>query len=123
VNGESNGERTDIERDVSERMRELWRRSGKARRRKATAKQTGEFELTDREQAKVALRRALDGNNMAAMVAAAKALIEFDRSPDREQVTVEDARARSWMPSSHRSSSTDGGTRRGARCATGSDTS
>jgi hypothetical protein len=74
-------------------MRELWRRSGKARRRKATAKQTGDFELTDREQAKVALRRALDGNNMAAMVAAAKALIEFDRSPDREQVTVEDARA------------------------------
>jgi hypothetical protein len=45
-----------------------------------------------RDQAKVALRRALDGNNMAAMVAAAKALIEFDRSPDRQDVTVEDAR-------------------------------
>jgi hypothetical protein len=53
---------------------------------------TAELELTDREQAKVALRRALDGNNMAAMVAAAKALIEFDRSPERQDVTVNDAR-------------------------------
>src|SRR5262249_47535682 len=42
----------------------------------------------DRDQAKVALQRALDGNNMAAMVAAAKALIEFDRSPERDHVTV-----------------------------------
>lgn len=73
-------------------MRELGRRSGEARQRKAKAKQTGELEQSDREQAKVALRRAPDGNNMAAMVAAAKALIEFDRSPDREHVTVEDAR-------------------------------
>jgi hypothetical protein len=79
-------------------MRELakrgGKRSGEARRRKREQRQAGELEpANDREQAKVALRRALDGNNSAAMVAAAKALIEFDRSPDREHVTVEDARA------------------------------
>jgi hypothetical protein len=39
-----------------------------------------------------ALRRALDGGNMAAMVAAAKALLEFDHSPRERLVTVEDAR-------------------------------
>jgi hypothetical protein len=39
-----------------------------------------------------ALCRALDGNNMAAMVAAAKALLEFDQSPRERPVTVEDAR-------------------------------
>jgi hypothetical protein len=93
VNGEPNGERTEQERDVSERMRELGRRSGEARRRRREKRQAGELELTDRDQAKIALRRALDGNNMAAMVAAAKALIEFDRSPERQVVTVEDARA------------------------------
>ena len=42
---------------------------------------TAELELTDREQAMAALRRALDGGNKAAMVAAAKALIEHDLSP------------------------------------------
>jgi hypothetical protein len=74
-------------------MRELGRRSGEARRRKREQRAAGELELTDREQAKVALRRALDGNNMAAMVAAAKALIEFDRTDPRTGLmSVEDAR-------------------------------
>jgi hypothetical protein len=42
-----------------------------------------------------ALRRALDGKNMAAMVAAAKALLDSDRSdPWATTLTVEDARAR-----------------------------
>jgi hypothetical protein len=100
-NDEPNGDRTDIEREsnervnesVNERMRELGRRSGEARRRKAKAKQTDEREpLTDREQAMAALRRALDGGNMAAMVSAAKALLEFDHSPRDRPVTVEDAR-------------------------------
>jgi hypothetical protein len=51
-------------------------------------------ELSDREQAKAALRRALDGNNMAAMVAGAKALLEFDKSdPWADRVSVEDAQA------------------------------
>jgi hypothetical protein len=49
-------------------------------------------ELSDREQALAALRRALDGGNHAAMVAAAKALLEFDHSPRERPVTVEDAR-------------------------------
>ena len=55
---------------------------------------TAELEpLTDREQAMAALRRALDGGNMAAMVAAAKALLEFDRTDPRAgMVAVEDAR-------------------------------
>ena len=48
--------------------------------------------LTDREQAMAALRRALDGRNMAAMVASAKALLEFDQSPRDGPVPVEDAR-------------------------------
>jgi len=92
MNDDRNGERTDIERDVNERMRELGRRSGEARRRNAKAKHTDELELTDREQAMAALRRALDGGNMAAMVAAAKALLEFDHSPRERPVTVEEAR-------------------------------
>ena len=92
MNAESNGERTDEERDANERMRELGRRSGEARRRKREQREQA-GELTDREQAKVALRRALDGGNMAAMVAAAKALIEFDHSPHTGGVTVDDARA------------------------------
>ena len=63
-------------------------RGGRARGKQASG------QLSDREQAMAALRRALDGGNKAAMVAAAKALIEFDRSPDREHVvSVEDARA------------------------------
>jgi hypothetical protein len=74
----------------SARAREAAAKSAEARRQKRAEP---EPELSDREQAKAALRRALDGNNRAAMVAAAKALIEFDRSPEREQVTVEDARA------------------------------
>jgi hypothetical protein len=103
VNGESNEDRTGDERESSgdtnarERMRELGRRSGEARRRKAQAKQTDELEqLTDRESALRALRRALDGNNMAAMVAGAKALIEFDTSDprSRDAVSAEDARER-----------------------------
>jgi hypothetical protein len=49
--------------------------------------------LTDREQAMAALRRALDGGNKAAMVAAAKALIEHDLTPQAGPVSVEDARA------------------------------
>jgi hypothetical protein len=63
------------------------------RRRKREQRQAGELELTDREQAKAALRRALDGRNNAAMVAAAKALIDFDTSPIESGVTVDDARA------------------------------
>jgi hypothetical protein len=73
VNDESNGERTDIERDTNERMAELGRRSGEARRRK---KQQQLEPVGDREQAMAELRRALDGGNNAAMVAAAKALLE-----------------------------------------------
>jgi hypothetical protein len=49
--------------------------------------------VTDREQAMAALRRALDGNNRAAMVAAAKALLEFDRTPIDGPMSVEVARA------------------------------
>jgi hypothetical protein len=49
--------------------------------------------LTDREQAMSALRRALDGKNMAAMVAAAKALIEVDPSGPPGPMDVVDARA------------------------------
>jgi hypothetical protein len=93
MNDDTNGERTDIERGVNERMRELGRRSGEARRRNAKAKQTDELELTDREQAMRALRRALDGCNMAAMVAAAKALLEFDKTEPHGQMDVADARA------------------------------
>src|SRR5262249_55588299 len=50
--------------------------------------------LTDREQAMAALRRALDGNNKAAMVAAAKTLIETDKSNPwaRDAVATEDVR-------------------------------
>jgi hypothetical protein len=86
---------TDDERESNEaraeRMRELGRRSGEARRRKREQQLEP---LTDREQAMAALRRALDGGNRAAMVAAAKALLEFDRSDPRAgMVTVEDARA------------------------------
>ena len=83
-----------VNESVNERMRALGRRSGEARRRRAKAKQTDEREpLTDREQAMRALRRALDGGNMAAMVAAAKALLDFDRTDPRAgMVTVEDAR-------------------------------
>ena len=93
MNDVSNGDRTAIERDANERMRELGRRSGEARRRKAEAKQTAELEpVGDREQAKVALRRALAGNNMAAVVASAKALIEFDQSPEQGPMTTKDAR-------------------------------
>jgi hypothetical protein len=81
VNGESNGDRTNSERDANERMRELGRRSGEVRRRKREQREKEQLEpLTDREQAKAALRRALDGGNMAAMVAAAKALLEFDKT-------------------------------------------
>jgi hypothetical protein len=71
-------------------MRELGRRSGEARRRKRDQQLEP---LTDREQAMAALRRALDGNNRAAMVAAAKALIEQDRTPQAGPMSVEDARA------------------------------
>ena len=50
--------------------------------------------LTDREKAMAALRRALDGRNMAATVASAKALIELDTSDPRarDAVSTEDAR-------------------------------
>jgi hypothetical protein len=89
-----NGDRTDVERDGNERMQELGRRSGEARRRKKEQREKEQREpLTDREQAMAALRRALDGGNRAAMVAAAKALLEFDRSDPRAgMVTIEDAR-------------------------------
>jgi hypothetical protein len=73
---------TDDERESNEvraeRMREHGRRSGEARRRKREQQLEP---VGDREQALAALRRALDGNNRAAMVAAAKALIEHDQSP------------------------------------------
>lgn len=88
MNGELNEDRAGDERTVNERMRELGRRSGEARRRRRD-----EPELTDHEQAKAALRRALDGGNKAAMVSAAKALLEFDKSDPRDRVmSVEDAR-------------------------------
>src|SRR5262245_17705838 len=64
-----------------------------ARGGRARGKQAAELEQSDRERSKAALRRALDGGNYAAMVAAAKELIAQDRSPDREHVSVEDARA------------------------------
>jgi hypothetical protein len=67
--------------------RAMGARGGRARGKKEQLEQ-----LTDRESALRALRRALDGNNMAAMVASAKALIEFDHSPRERPVTVEDAR-------------------------------
>src|SRR5437773_2675095 len=63
-------------------------RGGRARGRTAELEQ-----LTDRESALRALRRALDGQNMAAMVAGAKALIEFDTSDPRGPMDVVDARA------------------------------
>jgi hypothetical protein len=71
--------------------RAMGARGGRARGRTAELEQ-----LTDREQAMAALRRALDGNNMAAMVAGAKALIEFDTSDprSRDAVSTEDARER-----------------------------
>jgi hypothetical protein len=68
--------------------RAMGARGGRARRKKEQLEP-----LTDRETAKVALRRALAGNNMAAVVASAKALIEFDRSPEEGPMSVEDARA------------------------------
>jgi hypothetical protein len=61
-------------------------RGGRARGKAA------DLEPSDRETAKAALRRALDSNNAAAVVAAAQWLIKFDTSPDHEQVTVDDAR-------------------------------
>jgi hypothetical protein len=100
VNGESNEDRTGDERESSgdtnarERMRELGRRSGEARRRKREQREKEQLEpLTDHEQAKQALRRALDGGNMAAMVAAAKALLEFDKTDPwaHHAVSVKDA--------------------------------
>ena len=58
MNDKSNGERTDAERAASERMRELGRRSGEARRRKREQREKEQLEpLTDREQAMSALRR------------------------------------------------------------------
>jgi hypothetical protein len=73
-------------------MRALALRGGELRRRKA--KQRDELEeLTDREQAMAALRRALDGRNHAAMVAAAKALIDSDQTPPPGPMGVDDARA------------------------------
>jgi hypothetical protein len=117
VNGESNesnesfvNENEQDERDRAnerERMRELGRRSGAARRLKRELRERGEAsepggsspspageQLTDRESALRALRRALDGNNMAAMVAGAKALIEFDTSDprSRQAISTEDLR-------------------------------
>jgi len=93
VNAESNADRTDNERAVNERMRELGRRSGEARRRRKEQRERLE-PVTDREQAMAALRRAVEGGNMAAMVAAAKTLLEVDRSdPHDRVVSVEDARA------------------------------
>jgi hypothetical protein len=69
--------------------RAMGARGGRARGKKEQLEQ-----LTDREQATAALRRALDGQNMAAMVAAAKALLEFDKSgPHDRLMSVEDARA------------------------------
>jgi hypothetical protein len=76
-----------------DRAREAAPKSAEARRRKR--EQAEELEpLTDREQAMAALRRALDGGNHAAAVAAAKALIEFDTSDprSRQAVSTEDAR-------------------------------
>jgi hypothetical protein len=71
--------------------RAMGARGGRARGKKEQLEQ-----LTDRESALRALRRALDGNNMAAMVAGAKALIEFDTSDprSRDAVSAEDARER-----------------------------
>jgi hypothetical protein len=81
VNAETNDDRTEQERDangsVNERMRALGRRSGEARRRRKAEQEQAAGELTDRERALAALRRALDGNNMAAMTAAAKALLDL----------------------------------------------
>jgi hypothetical protein len=75
----------------AERAREAARRSVEARRRKRDEPEPEP--LTDREQAMAALRRALDGQNHAAMVAAAKALLEFDTSDPRGPMDVVDARA------------------------------
>jgi hypothetical protein len=81
-------------------MRELGRRSGEARRRRREQQLEP---LTDREQAMAALRRALDGNNRAAMVAAAKALLEFDRSDPRAALSSSGAptRIRHQFDASH----------------------
>lgn len=64
-----------------------------ARGGRARGKTSQREPASDREQAMAALRRALDGNNKAAMVAAAKALLEFDQTPPEGPVSVEDARA------------------------------
>jgi hypothetical protein len=128
VNGESNEDRTDgrtnnerDERDRSnerERMAELGRRSGAARRLRKQLREAGgrgapgngggrvalsspgsgpeqiSGELSDREQALAALRRSLDSGNAAAVVAAGKALIDIDKTdPWSSTVSVEDARA------------------------------
>jgi hypothetical protein len=76
-----------------ERAREAARRSAEVRRRKS--EEAAELEpLTDREQALAALRRSLDSNNAAAVVAAGKALIDLEpRDPRVGMVSVEDARA------------------------------
>jgi hypothetical protein len=53
----------------------MGRRGGKARGKQAEGEQ-----LTDRERALAALRRSLDSGNAAAVVAAGKALIDFERT-------------------------------------------
>jgi hypothetical protein len=53
----------------------MGRRGGKAR-----GKQNGELELTDRERALRALRKATDSGNAAAVVAAAKALLDLPQA-------------------------------------------
>jgi hypothetical protein len=63
----------------SERAREAARKSAEVRRRKREQQQETP-ELTDRERALAALRRALDGGNMAAMVAASKALLDLPQA-------------------------------------------
>src|SRR5215470_6600435 len=69
--------------------RAMGARGGRARGKTAALEQ-----LTDREKALSALRRALDGRNMAATVASAKALIELDTSDprSRDAVSTEDVR-------------------------------
>jgi hypothetical protein len=94
ANDDRTGNRTDDEQDPRERMRELGRRSGEARRRKREERERALLEpQTDRDRALAALRRALDSANTAAATAAAKTLLELDRVERREQRILDERAA------------------------------